>query len=43
MLQPHDAVPECETKDQNGNAFTLASLAGKRVVVFFYPNADTPG
>ena len=43
MLQIHDGGPECESKDQKGNPFALASLVGKRVVVFFYPKADTPG
>ena len=43
MLEKNDAVPGFETRDQDGVPFSLSSLKGKRVVVFFYPKADTPG
>ncbi len=43
MLQANDTVPAFEARDENGNPFTLTNLLGKRVVVFFYPKADTPG
>ena len=43
MLQVNDSVPAFEARDDKGQPFTLASLNGKRVVVFFYPKADTPG
>jgi thioredoxin-dependent peroxiredoxin len=43
MLETTAVVPEFEVVDQDGQPFTLAGLKGKRVVVFFYPKADTPG
>jgi peroxiredoxin Q/BCP len=43
MLEKNNVVPPFETRDQDGKPFTLASLKGKRVVVYFYPKADTPG
>ena len=43
MLETSAVVPDFAVQDQDGEPFTLASLAGKRVVVFFYPKADTPG
>jgi thioredoxin-dependent peroxiredoxin len=29
--------------DQNGNTVSLADFAGKKLLVYFYPKADTPG
>ena len=29
--------------DHTGNERSLADFAGKRVVLWFYPKADTPG
>lgn len=43
MLETNSVVPSFETRDQDGNPFLLESLKGKRVVVFFYPKAGTPG
>ncbi|WP_433327953.1 thioredoxin-dependent thiol peroxidase [Spirillospora sp. CA-294931] len=42
-LQPGDVAPEFELPDADGNPVTLASLRGKRVVLYFYPAAMTPG
>jgi len=42
-LKPGDAAPDFSLKDQEGRKVTLGSLSGKRVVLFFYPKADTPG
>ena len=42
-LQPGDAAPDFTLKDQAGRPVSLASLRGKRVVLYFYPKADTPG
>jgi thioredoxin-dependent peroxiredoxin len=36
-------APDFNVKDTNGNAVTLAGLAGKKVVMYFYPKDDTPG
>jgi peroxiredoxin Q/BCP len=43
MLEPGDTAPDFTLPDQQGNPVSLASLRGKRVVVYFYPKADTPG
>jgi thioredoxin-dependent peroxiredoxin len=37
------AAPGFNVKDTNGNTVTLASLTGKKVVLYFYPKDDTPG
>src|SRR5271165_6518003 len=37
------AAPAIHAKDDKGAEFTLASLHGKNVVLYFYPKADTPG
>ena len=36
-------APDFNVKDTNGNAVTLTGLAGKKVVIYFYPKDDTPG
>jgi thioredoxin-dependent peroxiredoxin len=42
-LQEGDAAPAIHAEDHQGQPFTLASLKGKKVVLYFYPKADTPG
>ncbi|HEY2577116.1 MAG TPA: thioredoxin-dependent thiol peroxidase [Streptosporangiaceae bacterium] len=42
-LAPGDEAPDFTLNDADGNAVTLSSLRGKRVVVYFYPAAMTPG
>ena len=42
-LKPGDAAPDFTLKDQNGKDVKLAGLRGKRVVLYFFPKADTPG
>jgi thioredoxin-dependent peroxiredoxin len=42
-LRPGDEAPDFTLPDQSGNPVTLASLRGRRVLVYFYPKADTPG
>ena len=36
-------VKDFTLEDQDGHKVTLSSFAGKPVVLFFYPRADTPG
>ncbi|BDC49160.1 peroxiredoxin [Bryobacterales bacterium F-183] len=43
MLKAKDPVPAVVTQDDTGAPFQFSSLKGKRVVLFFYPKADTPG
>jgi peroxiredoxin Q/BCP len=38
-----DKAPAFSLKDQNGSAVRLSGFKGQRVVVYFYPKADTPG
>ncbi|REE98649.1 thioredoxin-dependent thiol peroxidase [Thermomonospora umbrina] len=42
-LQPGDVAPEFELPDADGDPVSLASLRGKRVILYFYPAAMTPG
>ena len=37
------AAPTFSLLDQHGSEVTLAGLAGRKVLVYFYPKADTPG
>ncbi|THV57935.1 thioredoxin-dependent thiol peroxidase [Flagellimonas alvinocaridis] len=43
MLKVGDKVPEFSSKDQDGNTINLSDYKGKKLVVFFYPKANTPG
>lgn len=42
-LKIGDKAPEFIGVDQNGNQQTLIEYQGKKVVLFFYPKANTPG
>lgn len=42
-LKIGDKAPQFEAKDQNGTIIKLADYAGKKLVLFFYPKASTPG
>ena len=42
-LQTGDRVPDFSVKDQDGNDVKLSNYRGKKLVVFFYPKANTPG
>ena len=35
-------APAFKSKDQNGNIISLADFKGKKVVLYFYPEDDTP-
>jgi peroxiredoxin Q/BCP len=43
VLQIGDPAPDFTLPDQNGEAVTLSSLQGQRVVLYFSPKDDTPG
>jgi len=43
MLQAGDRAPDIEIPTDSGEAFRLSEMKGKRVVLYFYPKADTPG
>jgi thioredoxin-dependent peroxiredoxin len=43
MLNPGDPAPAFTLKDQAGNDVSLSDFAGRTLLVYFYPAADTPG
>ena len=43
MLNVGDAAPDFEATDHEGRTVRLSDLRGKKVVLWFYPKADTPG
>jgi peroxiredoxin Q/BCP len=43
MLTPGEMAPDFEVSDHQGRTVRLRDLRGKRVVLWFYPKADTPG
>ena len=43
MLEVGEAAPDFEVKDHAGQTVTLSALRGKKVLLWFYPKADTPG
>ena len=42
-LQAGDTVPNFTVNDEAGNTVSLNDYKGKKLVVFFYPKASTPG
>ena len=42
-LEPGDTAPAFTLPDADGNDVSLSAYAGKKVVVYFYPAASTPG
>jgi len=42
-LKVGDKAPVFETKNQNGELIKLKDYLGKKVILFFYPKASTPG
>ena len=43
QLKAGDNAPDFSAKDEQGNTISLADYKGKKIVVFFYPKASTPG
>jgi peroxiredoxin Q/BCP len=43
MLNQGDEAPNFEVSDHKGETVRLGDFAGRRVVLWFYPKADTPG
>jgi thioredoxin-dependent peroxiredoxin len=43
MIETGQPAPDFELPDQDGNPVRLSDLRGRRVVLYFYPKADTPG
>ncbi|NNF75380.1 MAG: thioredoxin-dependent thiol peroxidase [Flavobacteriaceae bacterium] len=42
-LKIGDPIPEITVNDESGHAVNLTDFKGKKLVVFFYPKANTPG
>ncbi len=42
-LEPGDKAPAISLSDQDGNTVKLSDFKGRKVLVYFYPKADTPG
>ncbi|WP_159023188.1 thioredoxin-dependent thiol peroxidase [Formosa sp. L2A11] len=42
-LKIGDKAPDFSAKDQDGNIISLNDYKGKKLVIFFYPKASTPG
>ena len=43
MLKVGDQAPDIRVLSDSGEEFRLVRMLGKRVVLYFYPRADTPG
>ena len=42
-LEAGDKAPDFKAEDQDGNEVQLSDFKGKKLVLFFYPKASTPG
>lgn len=42
-LKPGDPAPDFELLDQQGHSVRLSGLRGKKILLYFYPEADTSG
>ncbi|MDY3548821.1 thioredoxin-dependent thiol peroxidase [Riemerella anatipestifer] len=43
MINIGDSLPAFTVKNQDGKAVSASDFKGKKLVVFFYPKANTPG
>ena len=43
VLNPNAKAPEFTLSDKDGNSVSLTALRGKKVILYFYPAASTPG
>jgi peroxiredoxin Q/BCP len=43
MLKEGDKAPEFKVQTDTGEPLQLSKLKGKRIVLYFFPRADTPG
>lgn len=43
MLKVGERAPDFVVKSHDGRDITLSDYRGKKVVLWFYPKADTPG
>ncbi len=43
FLKTGDQAPDFTAIDQDGKEFKLSDFKGSKVILYFYPKADTPG
>jgi thioredoxin-dependent peroxiredoxin len=43
MLKPGDKAPDFHLKSDDGKEISLSEYRGKRVLLYFFPKANTPG
>jgi peroxiredoxin len=43
LLPEGSRAPDFTAKDESGNTHPLSQLRGRKVVLWFFPRADTPG
>lgn len=43
VLQEGTPAPEFNVRDESGKAHALTDYRGKKVILWFYPRASTPG
>jgi peroxiredoxin Q/BCP len=43
MLEVGSQAPDFSVQDHNRESVSLAALRGEKVLLWFYPKADTPG
>jgi peroxiredoxin Q/BCP len=43
QLKPGDMAPDFELVDQNGKKVKLSGFKGRKLLIYFYPKANTPG
>ncbi len=43
QLKPGDKAPDFRLEDQNGKKIKLADFKGRKLLVYFYPKAQTSG
>jgi peroxiredoxin Q/BCP len=43
MLKEGDKAPEIKLQTDADESFQLSKLKGQKVVLYFFPRADTPG
>ena len=43
MLNIGTKAPDFTLPDQNGNDVSLSDFSGKKIVIWFFPKASTPG
>jgi len=43
QLKPGDKAPAFSLPDQNENRVGLSDYSGRKLFVYFYPKANTPG